>query len=167
MLDSIWTLCRVQELSQIPSKDAHGLHMLGYRLNTRPPSPPSLSAFQGKGGLRGALAGPFPRGQARCQVPRWAVSTHCPTRTVLKPGPLVVSLVPFQQSDPKGCSPVCSVTAVTHHLSWGQPPGPGSGWLLPQSFMSAGDKWHNLRLSLALIFSFGSFLSLNSNLLLV
>lgn len=101
---SVWSQCRVQELSQIPSKDAHGVHMLGDRMNARPPSPPSLPACQGEGGSDD-LAGPFLRGQARCEAPHRAVNTYSPTRTTLRPGPLVVNLVLFQQSDPEGRLP--------------------------------------------------------------
>lgn len=50
-------------------------------------------------------AGPFLEGQSRYQAPHRAVNTNSPTRTMVKPGPLIVSLVVFQQSDPEVHSP--------------------------------------------------------------
>lgn len=86
----------------------------------------------------GALAGPLLGVQARCKAPLQTVNTNCPSRTVLKTGPLIVSLMLFQQSDPEGLLPSAQESLTTHP---GQKSlGTDSGWLLPQIFMSAGDK---------------------------
>lgn len=73
MSGSVWSQCRVQELSQSPSKDTRAVHMLGYRLNARPPSLPSLPAFQGKGSSDGCPARSLPWGSG--QVPSSSLSS--------------------------------------------------------------------------------------------
>lgn len=142
---SCWALfglsaeCRSSPRS--PEKDAHGVHMLGYRLNAWPAPPSSLPAFQWKsssGGCPGRSL-PWCSGQVSSPSPnsKYKLSQHdCPE-----------DWTPHCKSNalpaewPRGPFTWCIVSQVSRTTHPGEKSlGTDSGWLLPQIFMSAEDK---------------------------
>lgn len=122
----IWSQCRVQQLSQVSRKDVHSIHKSGCILNNSLLS----QCFSGERRLRGVLW-QAPSSEAR-PCAKLLTNRNCLSRTMLKPGHLIVSLM----SDP-----VCLMQCHRSH----PPPSWGSLWDqiwdgFYLSFMFSGDK---------------------------